>query len=629
MIPDANRRPIADGVGMRNRFPRFLSVVIGVALGAPAFATAATITPGTFADEHGNAPDNGNCTLREAVISANEDAAEDACATGDGADVIRLAKGTYQLSVPGGDLMPGSSEVDARSGDLDLATSGSGALTIRGAAQGSIIDGGGLDRVLDVYGRTGTLRRLTLTGGGPTYNFGGALRVAEGGVVRAFDSTLSESDSVGGGSSGGGGGAYVVGGSKLTLVQSVVADNGGLHSGGLHVETDSELVIRDSIVRNNGAEEGPGGIYSGGSTLLLESSAITGNRGGSEGGGMALYSSTATIRDTRITGNLSFTDGGGVTVGHGGVVSIERSELSGNEAYDDGGGLAAGDNGVGSLELDVVNTTVSGNVADTDESGMGNGGGMILARLVHEGHIRVNSSTVADNRARIGGGILGRSGDGELAMIKASVVAGNAHLYANPVTYSGDCVGELASGGRNIFENAVLDPAACGLEAKPSDMLGVDPLIGALAPNGGPTSTHLLRKGSPAINAGGAAGAPRTDQRGVPRSQPDVGAYERAKCAGVLVNVVGTGGADRLRGTNGHDGILGLGGKDVIRVRGGNDGVCAGAGGDRVSGAGGRDRLNGDAGGDVLSGGADRDRCTGGAGRDIARRSCELISGVP
>lgn len=56
----------------------------------------------------------------------------------------------------------------------------------------------------------------------------------------------------------------------------------------------------------------------------------------------------------------------------------------------------------------------------------------------------------------------------------------------------------------------------------------VDPLLGALADNGGPTPTFALPAGSAAIDAG-AAGEP-TDQRGVPRPQgaaPDIGAFER------------------------------------------------------------------------------------------------------
>ena len=56
-----------------------------------------------------------------------------------------------------------------------------------------------------------------------------------------------------------------------------------------------------------------------------------------------------------------------------------------------------------------------------------------------------------------------------------------------------------------------------------------EPLLGALADNGGPTLTHALLTGSPAIDAGNDAACPATDQRGVTRPQGahcDIGSYE-------------------------------------------------------------------------------------------------------
>ena len=601
-------------------FAPFL-VVLGVALGPPALASATTIRPDTRADEPGSAPANGNCTLREAVIAANTDAAKDGCPAGDGADVIRLRGGTYQLSVAGGDPMPGSSEADARIGDLDLGASGSGPLTIQGHASGSTIDGGNLDRVFDLYGSRATLRGLTITNGRSQYNYGGGVRAAEGAELRVIDSEISSSLALGGGNAGGGGGAYVAN-SELTLIRTVVADNAGLHSGGLE-SYDAELELRDSVVRDNGAEEGPGGIYSGSSTLTVTRSLVDGNAGW-DGGGINALKSSVSISDTRVFGNHAARDGGGIFIGDGGTTLIEGSEIFSNTSDDDGGGLTVGDSGIASLEFDLVNSTVSGNTADADDSSGGRGGGLMLFALVHEGHSRVSSSTVANNHADNGGGITGGSSPGEYARIKGTLVAGNTHDYS---TESGDCRNGLVSEGRNVLQDVVLESWGCVLTPKPSDQLNVDAKVAPLADNGGPTWTHALLAGSPAINAG--AGAPSVDQRGVPRNKPDVGAYERTKCAGVLVNIVGTGGADTLRGTNGRDGILGLGGKDRIRSRGGKDGVCAGGGRDRINGGGGRDKLRGEAGRDVLAGGSGRDVCSGGPGRDKAKGSCERTPGVP
>ena len=63
----------------------------------------------------------------------------------------------------------------------------------------------------------------------------------------------------------------------------------------------------------------------------------------------------------------------------------------------------------------------------------------------------------------------------------------------------------------------------------PSDLPRVDPLLGPLQNNGGPTLTHALLLGSPAIDAGDDGAAPGTDQRGISRPQEvatDIGAYE-------------------------------------------------------------------------------------------------------
>ena len=72
-----------------------------------------------------------------------------------------------------------------------------------------------------------------------------------------------------------------------------------------------------------------------------------------------------------------------------------------------------------------------------------------------------------------------------------------------------------------------------------------DPLLGALADNGGPTRTHALLAGSAAVNAGTSAGAPATDQRGVARPQGagvDIGAYEQGGATPVPVPGPSSGG---------------------------------------------------------------------------------------
>ena len=68
-------------------------------------------------------------------------------------------------------------------------------------------------------------------------------------------------------------------------------------------------------------------------------------------------------------------------------------------------------------------------------------------------------------------------------------------------------------------------PTTCVMT--PDDVLGIDPLLGPLADNGGPTKTMALRAGSPAIGSALPDRATGQDQRGVERHDPDSGAFER------------------------------------------------------------------------------------------------------
>ena len=90
----------------------------------------------------------------------------------------------------------------------------------------------------------------------------------------------------------------------------------------------------------------------------------------------------------------------------------------------------------------------------------------------------------------------------------------------------------------------------------------------------------------------------------------------RAKCAGVVATVTGTGRRDVLAGTRGRDVIAGLGGNDRLSGLAGRDLVCGGAGRDTTLGGGGNDTLRGEKGNDTLFGGGGDDRLFGAAGAD-------------
>ncbi len=193
--------------------------------------------------------------------------------------------------------------------------------------------------------------------------------------------------------------------------------------------------------------------------------------------------------------------------------------------------------------------------------------------------------------------------------LKGTILAGNMATGTSP-----EC-DAITSQGHNLIG----DPTGCTISGQQAtDITGQNPFLGPLGDNGGPTQTHALLKGSPAIDAG-PPDAPPTDQRGAPRN-PDIGAYELVLCQKVVVNRVGTSALDVLVGTAGRDGFLGFRGNDTLRGKAGKDALCGGPGKDRLKGGGGNDRLDG---------GPGKDLCAGQAGRKDRARKCETEKSIP
>ncbi len=172
--------------------------------------------------------------------------------------------------------------------------------------------------------------------------------------------------------------------------------------------------------------------------------------------------------------------------------------IDNNSNNANGGGIYVGGAGGG---LNLTNVTLSGNSASV-------GGGVyneISSSLVNV--------TVTNNSATQSGGLAGRQRSND--SVRNTIIAGNTG--GNP-----DGNGSFDSLGYNIIGVVGGSTGWIG-----SDRTGVDPLLQALADNGGPTPTHALAAGSQAIDNGTTSGAPAADQRGVARDgSPDIGAYE-------------------------------------------------------------------------------------------------------
>jgi CSLREA domain-containing protein len=345
------------------------------------------------------------------------------------------------------------------------------------------------------------------------------------------------------------------------------------------------------------------------------------------GAGIAMYPSKngvrafeeLILRGVHITGNESGRDGGGLW--SAAVLTIVDSTISGNRAFGDGGGAWI------SSTANLTNVTVSGNTAS------GSGGGVASLGSFTDGapnDVRILNSTITDNSADLGFSP-GGDGGGILSIptttLRNTIVAGNSDRKSDGPTYYPDCAGEFIADGYNL----VGIDAGCeglggtdqfGTPAAPLSpklsLLGKGPpgkpkpgTIDYLNGHGGPTPTHALLGGSPAIDRGSpsAPGSSETscsagDQRGMPRPQGgacDVGAYELGLCLGVPVNRIGTPGPDNMQGSSIlHESFLLFSGTDTVNGGSGDDMICGGDGDDVLTGGPGKDRLDGGPGVDTV-----------------------------
>jgi hypothetical protein len=101
-------------------------------------------------------------------------------------------------------------------------------------------------------------------------------------------------------------------------------------------------------------------------------------------------------------------------------------------------------------------------------------------------------------------------------------------IAQNYAAHGTDFSGQLASSGYNVYGSS-----SHGSGFSSTDILDVDPLLGPLQDNGGPTLTHALLPGSPAIDTGdpNPDDPPEFDQRGpgflrIVNGRIDIGAFE-------------------------------------------------------------------------------------------------------
>jgi parallel beta-helix repeat protein len=284
---------------------------------------------------------------------------------------------------------------------------------------------------------------------------------------------------------------------------------------------NSAVVNINNLTISHGSSNGGlgGGIYMGDSAVVFLTNCILSNNTATNGGGGIWVNDSGTLHviDSTISDNTATSgDGGGIYINNSGTLNITSSTVSGNTATVGGGGGIY--NGV-SGTVNATNITVNGNTA-------GNLGGGIHNNAT----ATVSSSTISGNSATNGGGGMYNN---FTATLNNSLIAVNTGADGPDLLGRGSR-GNPFTGNNNLIGNAdgseAFGPTTNQLGSTGSP---INPRLGLLQDNGGPTFTQALLACSPAIDAGATALA--LDQRGEPRpqdgdgvggAQSDIGAFE-------------------------------------------------------------------------------------------------------
>ena len=281
----------------------------------------------------------------------------------------------------------------------------------------------------------------------------------------------------------------------IVNIRRITIQNGNaaysISGGGIYIGEGAYLGLYDSVVTNNAARQFGGGVSNAGQVLLRRTT-VSGNRVPTDGGGGQTAS------------------GGGLLNFRSGLMTLEASTISGNEATRGGGLRNAGG------RLRITNSTISGNRAST------RGGG-----VMNFGTASIAASTITNNAANTGRGGLSEDKFGGgiynigQMFLGRTLIAGNTDNRSRfEANFAPDCysktevmpgeseIAHLTSFRRNLVGvvngNCDLRDASYGdtrFDLTGSEDAPLDPRLGLLADNGGPTQTHSLLSGSPAIDS--------------------------------------------------------------------------------------------------------------------------------
>jgi hypothetical protein len=444
-------------------------------------------------------------------------------------------------------------------------------LVIRGRGADSLsISGENRSSIFDIMEGIGPVEisGLSLSNGYVRYSNGGAINNA--GELILIKCTLSNNRAVGSegqlGNGGYGGAIYNSG--TLTLNSCTLVNN--LARGGDGAAPDTTGFGGSAGGGGGGAGGFGGAIFNQGTgTVTIINSTLSGNiaRGGNggpgfrvsgnissdgaNGGGSGGTGGTATVN---INGNPGDFGGGG---GGGGGDSSGVAGSGGNGGFGGGGGgggagIIPGSGGVGGVAVALGKEGGGDGGVGDENGGAGGGGGAGIGGAIFNngGYIRIRNSTIANNQTLGGEGGLSEIGtaigfpgkgiSGGIYKLSGTVDIQNSIIAGNFGSADVDVYGSFSSSGNNLV--GIMARNSDGFGVGTGDVTGdtleaVIPLLAPLGEYGGPTLTHALLSGSPAVDNGHDINIEEipADQRGEARivdgnrdniSIIDIGAYE-------------------------------------------------------------------------------------------------------
>lgn len=473
---------------------RLIGMLCPVLLACPLFA--ATLAVSSLAD--GPPQTDGICTLREAVLSANNDTGEPDCmATGAYGDdlIVLTVDGEIQLS--------GAPDEDANlSGDLDISDD----LTITNISDDFVVvSGESNDRVFDLRadGITLTLDRMRVVFGQPP-----ASGTIEGGGIRSMFAATS-----------------IVLNDCILAANTVEGDGINTASGGGIYSVGDILVHRSEFLANDALNTGAG-IAVGGAIRISGSGNLT-------------------VTDSRFFQNRVLAEGvvqgGAIDAASSGQLFISGTELSFNTATSNTGNAFSGAISSVGADLELVNTTISSNTVTAFGAGQFAQNGAL--GMSDDADLVTNNTTIAFNEA------VAAAGTALFGGINVSSTATGNRMANTILTNNADGAGasncnngaNITSLGHNMINGN------CGVVAVAGDQFGINPNLLGITDNGGLNAytsnsrTHAPMPGSLAIDMGNPASPGAfpacgdRDQRGFGRPADggvgavcDIGAHEVA-----------------------------------------------------------------------------------------------------